>query len=447
MKKFSQLITETKGVSAQLNSLNKLSVEQIEKYLKVADKFISDEAKHICQWLIDNNADYEKHLPKGPENNSLIDFYNRGIPKNDNYKDLYNWIKTVIKNDRPLEIPTLLTQDQYDLIVGDKKAPEGTVITPDSIILGLYLDGDSREGKIARDKLAKKYMPLVHKIVNSWVGKSSLDKDELFSNGRYGLTYAMDTYGKKSKKAASKEKKELERLKAEAEASGANPDDITLDNVDIVDMDKYKDYPFLQYAAQMIRVWILEAIKNDSHLVRIPISKQKREKEEKGFIAKDNSVSGDKRLGGKDGDEGKSIFDLVGGMENPGKAMDKAEIDRLWDEILDELEKKFGPKTMDIFKNHFGFGLKDKEKRLSGREMADKYGFKSPSSITTEIVKVVNFIKKDKKMFQRFCDINELMAEAKHDEDEYSNDNEPINLDSKVYEERMHGIWNNIDGD
>ena len=50
-------------------------------------------------------------------------------------------------------------------------------------------------------------------------------------------------------------------------------------------------------------------------------------------------------------------------------------------------------------------------------------------------------------MFQRFQDINELMAEAKHDEDEYSNDNEPINLDSKVYEERMHGNWNNIDGD
>ena len=447
MKKFSQLITETKGERAQSNSLNKLSVKQIEKYLDVADKFISKEAKSICKWLIDNNEDYEKKLPKGAENNSLIDFYNKGVPKNEDYKDLYNWIKSVIKSGRPLEIPTLLTQEQYDLIVGNKKAPEGTVITPDSIIMGLYLDPDSAEGKKARNIIATKYTPLVHKIVNSWIGKSSLDKDELFSNGLFGLTYAMDTYGKKSKKAVGKEQKELERLRSEAEQNGANPDDITLDNVDIVDMDKYRDYPFLQYAAQMIRVWILEAIKNDSHLVRIPISKQKKEKEEKGVIAKDNSVSGDKRLGGKDGEEGKSIFDLVGGMENPSKTMDKLEIERLWTEILDELEKKFGHKTMDIFKNHFGFGLKDKEKRLSGKEMAAKYGFKSPSSITTEIVKVLNFIKKDKKMFQRFCDINELMAEAKHDEDEYSNDNEPINLDSKVYEERMHGNWNNIDGD
>ena len=447
MKKFSQLITETRGVSAQSNSLNKLSVKQIEKYLEVADKFISDEAKNICKWLIDNNEDYEKKLPKGAENNSLIDFYNRGIPKNEDYVDLYNWIKAVIKSDRPLEIPTLLTQDQYDLIVGDKKAPEGTVITPDSIIMGLYLDPDSAEGKKARNAIANKYMPLVHKIVNSWIGKSSLDKDELFSNGLYGLTYAMDTYGKKSKKAANKEQKELERLRAEAEQNGANPDDITLDNVDVVDMDKYKDYPFLQYAAQMIRVWILEAIKNDSHLVRIPISKQKREKEEKGFIAKDNSVSGDKRLGGKDGEEGKSIFDLVGGMENPGKAMDKAEIDRLWDEILDELEKKFGPKTMDIFKNHFGFGLANGEKRISGKEMAKKYGYTSPSSITAEITKVLNFIRKDSRTFKKFQDIAFLMREAKHDEDEYDNDNEPIYVDALVLSEQMSGLKNMEDWD
>ena len=98
MKKFSQLITETKGESAQSNSLNKLSVKQIEKYLDVADKFISKEANSICKWLIDNNEDYEKKLPKGAENNSLIDFYNKGVPKNEDYKDLYNWIKSVIKS-------------------------------------------------------------------------------------------------------------------------------------------------------------------------------------------------------------------------------------------------------------------------------------------------------------------------------------------------------------
>ena len=49
-------------------------------------------------------------------------------------------------------------------------------------------------------------------------------------------------------------------------------------------------------------------------------------------------------------------------------------------------------------------------------------------------------------MFAKFQDIFELMQEAKHDEDEYSNDNEPINLTSKILEEKMHN-WNSVDGD
>ena len=78
--------------------------------------------------------------------------------------------------------------------------------------------------------------------------------------------------------------------------------------------------------------------------------------------------------------------------------------------------------------------------------MAEKYGYKSPSSITGEIMKVINFIKKDKKMYDKFVDIFELMKEAKHDEDDYSDDGEPIYVYSKILEERMNGL-NNIDGD
>ena len=72
--------------------------------------------------------------------------------------------------------------------------------------------------------------------------------------------------------------------------------------------------------------------------------------------------------------------------------------------------------------------------------MAKKYGYSSPSSITAEITKVLNFIKKDKKMFQKFVDIFELMQEAKHDDDEYDNDNEPIYLSSKLREDTLNSI-------
>lgn len=403
MKKFSQLL-ESKTIEIQEDSVNYLSTAELKKYLEIADKFISQETKDICNWLIDNNSSYIKTLSTGDSDNALVDFFNKGLPKDSSLRSLYANIAKVNTSGRLLEIPTLQTRTQFDSIL-DKKA------SPDEVIMDL----DSEAG---RNAIAKKYMPLVHKIVNSWIGKTSFDYDELLSYGLEGLTYAMNTYGKKSNKQKKKEEK-----------TGVE-----------VDISKYKEYTFLQYAAQMIRVFILEAAKNDSHLVRIPVSRQKKEKEEKGYIAKNNSVSGDKKLGGKDGDEGKSLFDLVGGMENPGKSIDQREIDDLWKEITDKLEEKFGEKTMDIFYNHFGWGGRQK---LSGKEMAKKYGFKSPSSITAEIMKVINFIKKDKNMFAKFVDIFELMKEAKHDEDEYSDDNEPIYVTNNLIKE--HNGLNDID--
>ena len=409
MKTLSQLI-ESRQIEIQDDSINYLTVDELKKYLEIADKFISPEAKYICQWLIDNNKDYIKKLSTGEGDNAIIDFYNNGMPKDPNLKELYSSIAKINTSGRLLEIPTLLTKAQFEAIINKKESP-------DEIIMDLTTEK-------GRNEVVKKYTPLVNKIVNSWLGKTSFDRDELISFAMEGLVYAMNSYGKKSNKQKKKEAETGEET----------------------DISKYKEYTFLQYAAQMIRTHILEGTKNYSHLVRIPISRQKKEKEEKGFIAKSNSVSGDKHLGGKDGDEGKTLFDLVGGMENPGKNIDRHEIDDLWKQILDQLEEKFGPKTMDIFKNHFGFGEEDGRKKLSGKEMAAKYGYNSPSSITSEITKVLNYIKKDPKMFQKFVDIFELMQEAKHDEDEYDNNDEPIYLSSKIMEEKMYG-GNNIDGD
>ncbi|MBQ3415327.1 MAG: hypothetical protein IJH39_08305 [Clostridia bacterium] len=409
MKKFSQLVKESKQqLSIQDDSVNYLSVGEIEKYLELGNKFLSDETKKICKWLIDNNDTYIKKLSTGDSDNALVDFYNAGVPKDSDLKDLYKNIGLVIKSGRILEIPTFQTRNQFDQII-NKKA------SVDEVVLDL-------ESEAGRNEVAKRYTPLVHKIVNSWVGKTAFDKDDLFSYGMRGLTWAMNLYGKKRDRLKEKEKETGEEI----------------------DVSKYRSYTFLQFAAQMIRYSILDAARNESHLVRIPISRQKKEKDENGYIAKSNSVSGDKRMGSKDGGDGKSLFDLVGGMENPGKSIDKKEIEDLWAEIMSELGKKFNEQTMDIFMNHFGFGLAQGEKKKSGKEMAAKYGYSSPSSITAEVTKVLNFIRKDKDMYQRFCDIFELMQEAKHDEDEYETDDEPIYVNNNL--KKQFDALNDIDG-
>ena len=194
MKKFSSIITEEKRtVSIQDDSLNYISKAELEKYLEIADKFISKEAKTVCKWLIDNNDTYIKTLAGKGEENAVASFFNAGFPKDgtDDLKELYRNILTVSKSNRIMEIPVFMTKFQFDSII-KKEA------SPDEVIMDL----DSEAG---RNEVAKKFMPLVHKIVNSWLGKTSFDYDELLSAGLEGLTYAMNSYGKKSKKQKNKE--------------------------------------------------------------------------------------------------------------------------------------------------------------------------------------------------------------------------------------------------
>lgn len=395
MKKYSQIIKEARTIEAQENALGVIPKARLEKFLQIASKFLTDEAKYVCQWLIDHE-DWMKETKKSDSGNPIETFFNGGMPQDKNMETLYKSIMKLSKENRLLQIPTFLTKEQFDGIVQKK-------ISPDEV----YLDFTSEKG---RNEIAKKYTPLVHKIAHSWVGKTAFDYDQLVSYAYQGLIYAMDSYGKKSNKQKKRE-----------EMGGEE-----------IDMSKYKGYTFMSYASQMMRNCILDAAKNDSRLVRIPISQQNKTRKEQGFIAKSNTVSGDQPMGnGKDG-EGQTLFDIVGGIDNPGVKIDKEELDKLWDQVWAKLTDKFGKKTMDIFSNYFGFG---NAKKLKGKEMAAKYGYKSAGSITAEVVKVINFIKHDPNMFRAFTDIYELMKEHQEDLDELDNDYQ-YNVNGKVMEDR-----------
>ena len=80
------------------------------------------------------------------------------------------------------------------------------------------------------------YTPLVHKIVNSFVGKCPLDKPELMSAGLLGFTYAMNTWRKPAKN---------------------NPEDM-----------ENKTVPFKTYAGYCVRNQILQDINNLGYVVK-----------------------------------------------------------------------------------------------------------------------------------------------------------------------------------
>ena len=94
MKTLSILFEEKNAkLKVQSDSINYISVEDLKKYLEIADKFISDETKEIINYLIVNNKTYLSELATDDEENALVGFYNAGEPKTPELKELYKSLK------------------------------------------------------------------------------------------------------------------------------------------------------------------------------------------------------------------------------------------------------------------------------------------------------------------------------------------------------------------
>jgi len=380
MKKLSQVVVEAKELELQSDTMNFASADALKKYLTITDKFISVEAKNVVNWLIANNSTYMK------EYGSLQKFYAQGKPKDPKLQELYKWIGTLSKKKRLIEIPVFQTEDQFEAIVSGKEAPDEVL-----------LDLNTEKG---RNAVAKKFTPLVWKIARSFNGKSRLSLDELFAVGMEGLTRAMNCYGKSESytRANGKYKnKDAEEIAAE------------------LDADKEaarKKYTFLSFAAYNIRIYILEAIKHQSHLVRIPVSVQKAEKAATGRNTKSNSVSGEEVKGG--GDEGKTIFDKIDANDDADASLDRQDIAKLWKMIIKMLEKKFSEKQLDIF---YSMNALFGHEKMKAKEIMKKYSLKNPSEISNSNSKILDYIKRTPELKKAFAELFSLYKECLNDED------------------------------
>lgn len=364
MKKLSQLF-EAK-IDIQDETINFIDKTDLQKYLEIADRFISDDAKTVIKYFIENN-DYVKKFSNGVSKNALANFYNGPAPKDEKLKEVYKCIGKLNKTNRLLEIPMFQTDEQFEGIINKK-------VSPDEILLDL----NSEKG---RNEVVKKYDKLCWKIAREYVGKSTFELDDLYAYALEGLTNAMNWYGKKTKKNNA-------------------------------DEEKVKAFTFYSYASRIIRFTIIGAIREESHTVRIPVSQQNKEREERGANTVSNTISGDKGIGSDSEGNEKSMFDkLSASMDVQGgdEQINKEDFLKTWKEIFDILKKKFSERDLNIFCDVWGvYGHKE----LKGREIADKYGLKSKSSATYISSKVFNEIEKDKKLKELFIDAYELMHES-----------------------------------
>ena len=178
----------------------------------------------------------------------------------------------------------------------------------------------------------------------------------------------------------------------------------------------------MSYASYMIRNMILHDIKNNSHIVRIPVSAQQKEKKETGRNTKSNTVSGDKTVG--KGDNQKTMFDFMsatGGSDSAAGLVNNEEIENIWKEIYKELDDHFktpmGSKKVSPVEIWYAFnGLNGREK-VKNKELAAKYGL-LPSNINYYCHIVNQYLLKTPKLREMLNDVRELTFEAHRTYDE-----------------------------
>lgn len=369
MKTLSKIINEAKQpLDIQDDTINYISGAELRQYLVIADKFISADAKDVINWLIEH-PNYVDDIAGPNADNALATFYDNGVPSTPVMKELYKSLGKVIKNGRMLEIPVFQTKEQFEAIL-DKK------VSPDEIILDLTTEK-------GRNEIAKKYEPMAWKIARSYVGRSNLDLEELYAIGMEGIVWAMNKYGKKNDK------------------SSASDEDV-------------KAYTFHSWVSYCIRIAILEAIKDQGHLVRVPRSQQSKEKTEKGHMTKNYSISMETPVGrDKDGNS-RRLSDKIGDYERAGKSLEDEDNARLWEHIHKLLKKKFDARTLDIFYDKWGV---NGHKKLSGKELMEKYGFNAQSNINFVCSKVINYMMKNPETKEALLELYEFVESRNHDND------------------------------
>ena len=302
----------TKRVSNEI-----LTVKDINDYLQAVGKKIPKQVADIIYLTAKYSLVTQKMIDDlRNANKSQLDklAFNYNITTSD-AEDLWKMLKELKSNLRLLP--------QYQSASERSAFMNGKIQMSD-----ITIDLDSSAG---RNACAKQYIPMIHKIVNEFVGKSRLDKHELLSAGMQGFTDAMNDWRKPGKEENS--------------------------------------VPFKTYAAYRVRQQILNDINTLSFSVKTNWYGVK--KMGAGML---NAVS----LDGFKNDDGEFKQDHLGfmGVENPDYNLSKSEEDN-WEELYKIIENTFKQRDIDVFYRYFGLKGHNKEK---GKDIARSLGI-SPALV------------------------------------------------------------------
>lgn len=339
------------NIKLQPGAMNTLEPAELQQYFSVAGKYLSDDGVFVIEWLI-NNPELEPLSDfEGP--NKLYSFYQAGQTKVVPLAKLYKALDNLAVSYSVKEVPVFQTRQEFDSIMTKKKPVDFVVY--------------DFESELGRNHLVTKYLPLMHSIANSYVGKTSLSKDDLFGFAQEGFTWALNRYGKPNKTMA--------------------------------DDEKIAATSFVGYASWMIRNAIRDGMKREGDMIRKTYGEvQKERATNDGKYVKQHTIDGDATLS-KSEDAVDSLFTR---MADPSVQADSTlsarEMKSIFSEMYKAIENKFGEQELDRFQRFYGLnGKKQAQLRDFAREDG-KENVAATSLYTMRIKKILNYLSTDSKM-------------------------------------------------
>lgn len=302
-----------------------LSIDEINKYISAVKKNIPKQVLDIiyltAKYKLFDQKSIEniKNANKGQLNKIALKL---NIPLTE-LEDLWENLKVIKSNIRLL--PQFQTASERNAFIAGKLQ-----------MSDINIDLETSAG---RNACAKQYMPMVHRIVNDYVGQSKLSKPELMSAALHGFTDAMNNWRKKR----------------------------TEEN----------NVPFKTYAAYRVKQQIL----NDINSLSYTVSTNWYGIQKMGSTML-SAVSIDSMIGDEDNDFKQDRLGFLG--EEPDYNLSRTE-EHNWNELYKLIEATFKQRDVDIFYRYFGLKGHNKEK---GKDIAKSLGI-SPQLVVNIVKDVI----------------------------------------------------------
>ena len=354
MNNFSDFVSDFINESRKSAGSEALLHSEIQSYISKVNKLLPKPVQNAVYLTKKYNilSSTELDMIRNASKSSLKSLYNSNFQENHNdmpfeeFESLWKLLKDMKSQYKML--PQYLSPRQREAVELGKLSMND-----------LTIDLETPQG---RNAAAKIYAPLMYKIVNQYVGKSSLGRSELISAALMGFTNAMNQW-----------------------RSG--------------DDDGGKYVSFKTYAAYRMQQQILNDINKYSH-----------------------TISGNSYIVAK---YGTSVLDVdkYDSYVDDGGDLDKMfflasdEIDQnltknekmQWDELYKLIESNFKQRDCDIFYRYFGLNGYKREK---SKDIAKSMGMSEGNIRNSIINKMLMFLKKDRKAMDILMNLQEIYSES-----------------------------------